>query len=235
MIIDGPFAETKEQLLASMWCDCPTSKPRRGGARIAPRQPDRRLRDSADFLYLARCRARGLRREPDLIFRGMVVIVGSGFRRPLLTLRASTETASYATRPLARAGAAYYAFESRNSGLSQVSNRSLWFYIIPICSPPGCDGNLYGCNGCNPKERRSCPKYHTKPLSTSDEDRRSFLKNCGRFAVVTPPAVTMLLSTSLTSTQSPSPAAAVAGRLKATTAGVTGADPGNPAAPMAGA
>lgn len=35
--------------------------------------------------------------------------------------------------------------------------------------------------------------------SRSDEDRREFLKNCGRFAVVTPPAVTMLLSTSLTS------------------------------------
>ncbi len=35
--------------------------------------------------------------------------------------------------------------------------------------------------------------------SRSDEDRREFLKNCGRFAVITPPAVTMLLSTSLTS------------------------------------
>jgi hypothetical protein len=33
----------------------------------------------------------------------------------------------------------------------------------------------------------------------SDEDRRAFLKSCGRFAAVTPPAVTMLLSTSLTS------------------------------------
>jgi hypothetical protein len=32
-----------------------------------------------------------------------------------------------------------------------------------------------------------------------DEDRRAFLKSCGRFAVATPPAVTMLLSTSLTS------------------------------------
>ena len=31
------------------------------------------------------------------------------------------------------------------------------------------------------------------------EDRRTFLKTCGRFAVVTPPAMTMLLSTSLTS------------------------------------
>ncbi|NRP69895.1 hypothetical protein ILFOPFJJ_00771 [Ensifer psoraleae] len=35
--------------------------------------------------------------------------------------------------------------------------------------------------------------------SRSEEDRREFLKSCGRFAVVTPPAVTMLLSTSLTS------------------------------------
>src|SRR5215213_10025669 len=30
-------------------------------------------------------------------------------------------------------------------------------------------------------------------------DRRKFLAACGRFAVVTPPAITMLLSTSLTS------------------------------------
>ncbi|MEY9164808.1 hypothetical protein ABIE78_002927 [Sinorhizobium fredii] len=35
--------------------------------------------------------------------------------------------------------------------------------------------------------------------SRCEEDRREFLKKCGRFAVVTPPAVTMLLSTSLTS------------------------------------
>ncbi|HKH03307.1 MAG TPA: hypothetical protein VKB08_21670 [Bradyrhizobium sp.] len=33
----------------------------------------------------------------------------------------------------------------------------------------------------------------------SEADRRQFLANCGRFAVVTPPAITMLLSTSLTS------------------------------------
>jgi hypothetical protein len=30
-----------------------------------------------------------------------------------------------------------------------------------------------------------------------DEDRRKFLASCGKFAVVTPPAVTLLLSTSL--------------------------------------
>jgi hypothetical protein len=33
----------------------------------------------------------------------------------------------------------------------------------------------------------------------ADERRRGFLAACGRFAAVTPPAVTMLLSTSLTS------------------------------------
>lgn len=32
-----------------------------------------------------------------------------------------------------------------------------------------------------------------------DEDRRAFLKTCGRFASVTPPVMTLLLSTSLTS------------------------------------
>ena len=33
----------------------------------------------------------------------------------------------------------------------------------------------------------------------SENDRREFLKKCGKFAAVTPPAITMLLSTSLTS------------------------------------
>jgi hypothetical protein len=31
------------------------------------------------------------------------------------------------------------------------------------------------------------------------DDRREFLKTCGKFAAVTPPTVTLLLSTSLTS------------------------------------
>jgi hypothetical protein len=31
-------------------------------------------------------------------------------------------------------------------------------------------------------------------------ERRKFLASCGRFAVITPPAITLLLSTSLTST-----------------------------------
>ncbi|MBR0830150.1 hypothetical protein JQ596_31940 [Bradyrhizobium manausense] len=36
-------------------------------------------------------------------------------------------------------------------------------------------------------------------LDSDSEDRREFLKSCGKFAAVTPPAVTLLLSTSLTS------------------------------------
>ena len=40
---------------------------------------------------------------------------------------------------------------------------------------------------------------HDDPLSPENEDRRKFLASCGKFAAVTPPAVTMLLSTSLTS------------------------------------
>jgi hypothetical protein len=35
---------------------------------------------------------------------------------------------------------------------------------------------------------------------TSELERRKFLAVCGRFAVITPPAVSILLSTSLTST-----------------------------------
>ena len=33
----------------------------------------------------------------------------------------------------------------------------------------------------------------------ANDDRREFLKKCGRFAVITPPAVTFLLSTSMSS------------------------------------
>lgn len=36
-------------------------------------------------------------------------------------------------------------------------------------------------------------------MPSEEEDRREFLKTCGKFAAVTPPAMTMLLSTSLTS------------------------------------
>jgi hypothetical protein len=35
---------------------------------------------------------------------------------------------------------------------------------------------------------------------TANEDRRKFLATCGKFAIVTPPALTLLLSTSLNST-----------------------------------
>ncbi len=35
--------------------------------------------------------------------------------------------------------------------------------------------------------------------ASADGDRRKFLAACGKFAVVTPPAVTLLLSTSLNS------------------------------------
>ncbi|MCK1716828.1 hypothetical protein [Bradyrhizobium sp. 141] len=36
-------------------------------------------------------------------------------------------------------------------------------------------------------------------LDSEGDDRREFLKACGKFAAVTPPTVTLLLSTSLTS------------------------------------
>ncbi len=41
------------------------------------------------------------------------------------------------------------------------------------------------------------------PIDTGtpvDDDRRKFLAACGKFAIVTPPALTVLLSTSLNST-----------------------------------
>jgi hypothetical protein len=44
------------------------------------------------------------------------------------------------------------------------------------------------------EQNRSAPDLE------SNEDRRRFLAACGKFAVVTPPVMTMLLSTSLTST-----------------------------------
>jgi hypothetical protein len=41
---------------------------------------------------------------------------------------------------------------------------------------------------------------HPESETASGADRRRFLAACGKFAVVTPPAMTLLLSTSLTST-----------------------------------
>jgi hypothetical protein len=46
----------------------------------------------------------------------------------------------------------------------------------------------------SPSERTNHSDEH------EDEDRRKFLAACGKFAVVTPPAITLLLSTSLNST-----------------------------------
>lgn len=40
---------------------------------------------------------------------------------------------------------------------------------------------------------------HINSETPVDDDRRKFLAACGKFAVVTPPALTVLLSTSLTS------------------------------------
>ncbi len=40
----------------------------------------------------------------------------------------------------------------------------------------------------------------TPPSEDANEDRRKFLASCGKFAIVTPPAITLLLSTSLNST-----------------------------------
>jgi hypothetical protein len=37
------------------------------------------------------------------------------------------------------------------------------------------------------------------PNDDQEEDRRKFLATCGRFAAVTPPTITLLLSTTLTS------------------------------------
>ncbi|RXG84812.1 hypothetical protein [Bradyrhizobium zhanjiangense] len=38
-----------------------------------------------------------------------------------------------------------------------------------------------------------------EPTPGQEDDRREFLKTCGRFAAVTPTTITLLLSTSLTS------------------------------------
>ena len=48
----------------------------------------------------------------------------------------------------------------------------------------------------------------TQPPTQPHDDRREFLKNCGKFAVTVPPAMTVLLSTSLSS---PALAASAAG------------------------
>jgi hypothetical protein len=45
----------------------------------------------------------------------------------------------------------------------------------------------------------SGPESAREPISSEDQARRDFLKSAGRFAVVTPPAITLLLGTSLNS------------------------------------
>jgi hypothetical protein len=42
-------------------------------------------------------------------------------------------------------------------------------------------------------------KTSAEQAPSEDNDRRNFLKKCGKFAAITPPTITMLLSTSLTS------------------------------------
>ena len=44
------------------------------------------------------------------------------------------------------------------------------------------------------------PKKGSEVEVEANNDRRKFLAICGKFAVVTPPAITLLLSTSLNST-----------------------------------
>jgi hypothetical protein len=43
------------------------------------------------------------------------------------------------------------------------------------------------------------PESARQPLGSEDQARREFLKKAGRFAVITPPAITLLLGTSLDS------------------------------------
>jgi hypothetical protein len=48
-------------------------------------------------------------------------------------------------------------------------------------------------------ENERSPPASADPATSGDDDRREFLKKCGKFAAVTPPAVTILLSTALNS------------------------------------
>lgn len=72
-----------------------------------------------------------------------------------------------------------------------------------------------------------------------NDDRRAFLKNCGKFAALTPPAVTFLLSTSMSSkaiaasggkSHGDVPVAAVGGLIVGAGTGVAVAPHGHPAA-----
>jgi hypothetical protein len=50
------------------------------------------------------------------------------------------------------------------------------------------------------KEAPMQPQENLPIRDMASEDRRKFLATCGKFAIVTPPALTLLLSTSLNST-----------------------------------
>ena len=51
----------------------------------------------------------------------------------------------------------------------------------------------------NPRDVRRLPLVEDQSPLNATEDRRRFLQSCGRFAVTVPPAITILLSTSLSS------------------------------------
>ena len=79
------------------------------------------------------------------------------------------------------------------------------------------------------------PEIPNEVPSKSDDDRREFLKSCGRFAIVTPPAVTMLLSTSLTSNAiAKSGGGGGGGKVKGNNGWGNGPDPTNPGSSQGG-
>jgi len=74
-------------------------------------------------------------------------------------------------------------------------------------------------------------EFNNLPANDADGDRRKFLASCGKFAVVTPPAITMLLSTSLTSdaiAQSGGPTPRAFGNNGVGNGFLDGQPPGNP-------
>jgi hypothetical protein len=52
----------------------------------------------------------------------------------------------------------------------------------------------------SPEKGNSMSDSISEAEAAADADRRKFLASCGKFAAVTPPAITLLLSTSLNST-----------------------------------
>jgi len=72
------------------------------------------------------------------------------------------------------------------------------------------------------------PDINNSSENDADADRRKFLAACGKFAAVTPPAITLLLSTSLTSDAI---AASGAGRVHGNNGPGNGLDPQPPGNP----